>query len=601
MLMYRHIDEKRNEKSMKLTDFPEHIKQHLEKLKEEEETRFTRSSYRHRPITDLSLNEQIKPRVYFYNPQLKKLKMTRVYASQNLNLNAIMETAHTMLSVQEFAPQSHCRLVAYDPTSEVIIRSFENEKNPVLSDIQSTSEDPVEFLLEYRIGDQEFEIYEPGGTTWHVFTLKLSTMEMDGPFFVYSKSSENNETLRHSIAVRLNLKEDQLLVSTTQRCKKAFVTIDTPPTKEAQESLEELVTSQFKYIIDLYVNVPNTDASTLEIVGLPASEIAAAIEIASVDSTTSAHPSKGTALNNNDTNKLSNGFHHECNSEDSSLSDGDRTLVENFDRRLGASLGGGDSQISSTSHSPQLSSPEDENKQEALNRIKALYKGYSHGDCDSTSDVLYETPRFFHAIKLDVVDTVTVSTKHQYSDTMDGADEIARKPVVAYKILVDSHMKLSKFKQHIAHLIKIPENYFEITRKHDKCLKSQMNQSLFYFGGGETLSVELGKELQADEHRAKIFFMRLSDMNNDTGRLPCVCEWIYTDSMTVPTAKLDLVAKLKRIDAVKYKTLSVDNCRLWLKGGRSPIKIFSHEDVLGSELRSSSTTVEVRRINKLFA
>ncbi|XP_073842296.1 ubiquitin specific protease 47 isoform X2 [Musca autumnalis] len=595
MLMYRQVDGKRNEKSMKSDEFPEHIKKHLEKLKEEEENRVTRGSYRHRPIADLALNEQIKPRVYFYNPQLKKLKMTRVYASQNLDLNAVLESAYSMLSVQDFAPKSHCRLVGYDPPAEKIVRSFENDKNLSLTEIRANSEDPVEFLLEYRTGDQEFEIYEPGGTTWYVFVVKLNTMEMDGPFFVYSNTFENNDTLRHSIAVRLNLKEEEIMVATTQRYKKAFVSCDTAPSKEAQQRLEELARSQFKDVTYMYVNVPNTDPSNLEIVGIPSCELAS-------EESPSNDPSQ--QQQTNPSNGLSNGFHHECNSEDSSLSDGDRTLVENLHQRSSSSgggvaasssaagLGGGDSQISSTSHSPQLSSPEDEtNNQESFNRISSYYNAYLHGGDNCDTDVVapvQQPPRFFHAIKLDVLDTVTVSTKHQYSDATDGADETARKPVVAYKILVDSHMKLSKFKEHLSHLIKVPENYFEINRKHDKSLKSLMNQSLVYFSEGETLSVELGKELQEGEHRAKIYFMRLSDMNNDTARLPCVCEWIYTDSTTVPAAKAALINKLQRIDPVKYKTLNMDNCRLWLKGGRSPISIFSDNDVLGCEIRSSS-------------
>ncbi|XP_005184673.2 ubiquitin carboxyl-terminal hydrolase 47 [Musca domestica] len=592
MLMYRQVDEKRNEKSMKADEFPEHIKKHLEKLKEEEENRVTRGSYRHRPIADLSLNEQIKPRVYFYNPQLKKLKMTRVYASQNLDLNAVLDSAYSMLSVQDFAPKSHCRLVGYDPPAEKIIRSFENQKNLSLTEIRSGSEDPVEFLLEYRSGDQEFEIYEPGGTTWYVFVVKLNTMEMDGPFFVYSNTFENNETLRHSIAVRLNLKEADIMVATTQRYKKAFVSCDVAPSKEAQQRLEELARAQFKDVTYMYVNVPNTDPANLEIVGIPSNEL-----VAEQNDPTQQQQQQNPS-NGND-NKLSNGFHHECNSEDSSLSDGDRTLVENLHQRSSsgaggatgssaAGLGGGDSQISSTSHSPQLSSPEDENNQESYNSIYTYYNSYLHGENGDADVPVQHAPRFFHAIKLDVLDTVTVSTKHQYSDATDGADEMARKPVVSYKILVDSHMKLSKFKEHLAHLIKVPENYFEINRKHDKSLKSLMNQSLVYFSEGETLSVELGKELQEGEHKAKIYFMRLSDITNDTARLPCVCEWIYTDAMKVPAAKAALIQKLQRIDPLKYKTLNMNNCRLWLKGGRSPISIFSEDDTIGCEIRSSS-------------
>lgn len=588
MLMYRQIDAKRNEKSVKADEFPEHIKTLTEKLKEEEETKVSRGSVRHRPITDLTLPEQIKPRVYFYNPKSKKLVMTRVYVSQKFDINVVLESAYQMLSVEQFAPLSHCRLVGYDPPAERIVRSFENMKDPTLEEIQGNNEDPVEFLLEYRADGQEFEIYEPGGATWYVFMVNLSTMEMDGPFFVYSKAFENNDTLRHSIAVRLHVREDQLLVATTQRYQKAFVAYDPMPTKEAQLQLQEMARSRFKDITYLYLFVPNTDSTNLEIIGIPANE--ANEQMSAIQDNTAA------AQNNNNSANLTNGFNestastaattatvsHESNSEDSSLSDGDRTLVENIQHR-----GDGDSQISSTSHSPQLSSPEEENRQDSINRINAFYNGYSHGEPE-LSPIVPLAPQFFHAIKLEGVDpSATASSRHHYLEP-DSSEEAAKKPVVSYKILVDSHMKLSTFKTHVARLIQVPENYFQLNRKHDKSLKSLMSQTLVYFSEGETLLVELGKELQPDEHKAKIFFMRLSELNNESGRLPCVCEWIYTDAMTVAAAKASLVAKLQRIDAVKYKSLNTQNCRLWLKGGRSPIKIFTDEETLGCDIRSSA-------------
>ncbi|XP_023308993.2 ubiquitin carboxyl-terminal hydrolase 47 isoform X1 [Lucilia cuprina] len=584
MLMYRQIDTKRNEKCVKADDFPEHIKTLTEKLKEEEETRVSRGSVRHRPITDLALPEQIKPRVYFYNPKMKKLIMTRVYVSQKFDINVVLESAYQMLSVEQFAPLSHCRLVGYDPPAERIIRSFEGLKDPTLEEIQGNSEDPVEFLLEYRADGQEFEVYEPGGSTWYVYMVNLSTMEMDGPFFVHSKTFENNDTLRHSIAVRLHVKEDQLLVATL-RNGNAFVAYDPMPTKEAQQQLQEMARSRFKDLTYLYLFVPNTDPTNLEIIGIPANEthepIIPAVQEPTVGSSTSvAHNGLTNGLNESNAATLT--VAHESNSEDSSLSDGDRTLVENIQHR-----GDGDSQISSTSHSPQLSSPEEENRQDSINRINAFYNGYSHGEPD-LSPIVPQAPQFFHAIKLESVDTkATISSRHHYMDP-DSSEEAARKPVVSYKILVDSHMKLSTFKSHVQRLIQVPDNYFQLNRKHDKCLKNMMSETLVYFSEGESLFVELGKELQPEEHKAKIFFMRLSELNNESGRLPCVCEWIYTDSMTVATAKANLVAKLQRIDLAKYKSLNVQNCRLWLKGGRSPIKIFTDDETLGSDIRSSA-------------
>ncbi|XP_037900958.1 ubiquitin carboxyl-terminal hydrolase 47 isoform X2 [Glossina fuscipes] len=617
MLMYRQIDPKRNEKVLRVDDFPAHIKTLAEKLGHEEELRITRSgggsasssNARHRPISDLALPEHIKPRVYFYNPELRKLKMTRVYITQKFDLNSVLESAYQMLSVEQFAPLTHCRLVAYDPAAERIIRSFENTTNTLFNEIRNAGDDPIEFLLEYRADGQEFEIYEPDGATWYVFMVNLSTMEMDGPFFVYSQALENNPILKRSIATRLNVSEEHLLVATTQRHKKAFAACDLLPNTETQQHLQKLARSRFKDITYLFLNVPSTDATNLEIIDIPYDGISArqdqltpagdAVPDGSsacteiYDSRASGDSAQPANFSHNldnlggnilTTPALKFAVGHESNSEDSSLSDGDRTLVENLQNR-----GGGDSQISSTSHSPQLSSPEDENRQDSINRVNAFYSAcYELSQSEPVVDP--QATQFFHAIKLDVMDTATLlSNRHHnpYSD-LDSGEDVARKPMRSYKILVDSHMKLSVLKRHIERLINVPQKYFQIHHKHDKKLLS-MSQSLVYFSEGEVLSVELGKELLPEEHRAKIYFMRLSEFNNDTARVAFICEWIYTDATPVIVAKKALIAKLQRIDGVKYKTLTLDNCRLWLKGGRSPIRIYADNETMGSDVLSSAS------------
>jgi len=269
MLMYRQVDAKRNEHAAKCSDFPEHIKTLLPKLHAEEETRGTRLG-RHITVTDLALPDLYKPRVYFYNPSLKKLKMTRVYLSNSFDVNLVLMSSYKMLNVEQFAPMTRCRLVAYDSTEDTIIQSLEGFTDPALTELRSSHNYNLDFLLEYRAEDQEFENYASGGTTWYVFTVDLSTMAMDGPFLVYSATREANDVLRHSIATRLHINEQQFLLATVRgRSRKAFVAIDPHPTPEAQEHLQQLASSQFKYITYFYLDVPNTDASSLEMLGVP--------------------------------------------------------------------------------------------------------------------------------------------------------------------------------------------------------------------------------------------------------------------------------------------------------------------------------------------
>lgn len=283
----------------------------------------------------------------------------------------------------------------------------------------------------------------------------------------------------------------------------------------------------------------------------------------------------------------------ESHSEDSSLSDGDRTLVESLHNRYG-----GDSQISSTSHSPYLSSPEDEayNKANSLKRIHDLFQMAPDHTMETTSISRSNTPQFFCAEKINAVDPMTIWPRIHTSSTNDPNEELACKPILSYKIIVDSRMKMSTFTRHVESLIGVPSNYFKLHHKYE--VIDLMSSTVLFVCMGETLCVELGKVLQPDEDKVKISFMRLSELDNDTGKLPCICEWVCKASMTVGEAKKELIAKLHRID-VKYKTLNLNNCRLWLKGGRNPIEIMDDDETLGTDLRSmASAEVHKAKQNK---
>lgn len=605
MLMYRQMDPQRNEHAMQVPDFPEHITKLLPRLHSDDdgESRRHLSGGRY-ALSELSLPDLSKQRVYFYNPQLKKLKVTRVYVSRKLNVDLVLESAHLMLNVESFAPITRCRLVGYDATSEEIVQSFENVSDRALEEIRASFEGTMDFLLEYRAEGQVFEIYEPGGTTWYVYMVNLNTMEMDGPYLVYSAAHEKSDVLRHSIAVRLHVKENELLLATFCN-KKAFVAYDPAPTVEAEENLQSVAKSQFRALTYFYMNVPSTDAQSLETLEIPSldAQNPPAIEVSSdvvdavvmnsdvcVPDESSSTPTNG-CLSAGDYNRrdssLPGAMGHESNSEDSSLSDGDRTLVESIHNR-----GGGDSQFSSTSHSPQLSSPEDDSTPQdaAMSRITAFFHSSlrsNYKEEPSTSQYYsYSAKPFFHAIKIescnnDAVDTTT--TTSNFSDN-DGEGQPKRQETTSYKVILDSRMKMEDFKRNIESLIRVPANYFTITRKHDSFDPISSSQSLVCLSEGETLVIHLGKVLQENEHKAKIYYMKLSELNDDTSKLPYVFEWICKTGMTVTEAKKSLIAQLHRLDK-KYDTLSMDNCRIWTKGGRNPIKILANDEALGSDVR----------------
>lgn len=127
--------------------------------------------------------------------------------------------------------------------------------------------------------------------------------------------------------------------------------------------------------------------------------------------------------------------HHlepESNSEDSSLSDGDRTLVGDVSPNF-----------SSTNNSPacsdqHLSSPEDHTKT----------NGYYNGDDDTDMlDVNPSKPYYFKA------------NYYEESSSME-SDE----PVRMLKVLVHNHMIVANLKRALEPFIQVPMEYFKIFR-----------------------------------------------------------------------------------------------------------------------------------------
>lgn len=574
MLMYRQCDSKRNEHAMKTEDFPEYINTLLPKLNCEEEARHSRH-------TELALESRIKPRVYFYNPKLKKLKVSRVYVSRSFDLKFILESAYQSLMVEQFAPLSRCRLVAYD---EEIIRSYEKEGDHQMYPSS-------DYLLEVRDENGEFEVYEPGGVTLQTYKVNLQTMELDGPHLVYSSTFENCDVLKKSVATRLGLKQSEVLLATTPG-HKVFVATDPNASADAQDNFKNTVKKMFSKLTYFFLMVPNTDPDSLDILSIPQYE--------ATPNGSGADVVDAVLMNGDNSSDYPLSHHHqqqqhrresplpptttESNSEDSSLSDGDRTLVDT------------NGAMSSTSHSPQLSSPDESESQEMFHKINSILVEGPRGSAsasgsgsastagDDTTPAVAAQNFYFFADKIDADLPPSLSATPALNGNQDDAEDCNRKPSVMYKVIVDSRMKMAQLKRHLEALIRVPGNYFKVSRKYETTDPIYPSYTLLFLSEGEMLIVELGKILQIDEHKAKVYFMKLSELNNNSGKLPCVCEWIFKQGMTVREAKKQLVAQLHRIDA-KYKTLSVDNCRLWIKGGRNPVYFLNDDELLGTEGR----------------
>lgn len=135
----------------------------------------------------------------------------------------------------------------------------------------------------------------------------------------------------------------------------------------------------------------------------------------------------------------------ESNSEDSSLSDGDRTLVDSAPDIA---------DLSSTNNSPacsdtQLSSPEYHTR-----RITDF-------DCDDDTDTqnMYKSRKYY--FKASIFDDAAVASSNSMTNS---TGEECNKPQKILKVLVDGGMILGTLKQKLEPFVKVPKEYFKIFR-----------------------------------------------------------------------------------------------------------------------------------------
>lgn len=152
----------------------------------------------------------------------------------------------------------------------------------------------------------------------------------------------------------------------------------------------------------------------------------------------------------------------ESNSEDSSLSDGDRTLVDSAPDIA---------DLSSTNNSPacsdtQLSSPEYHNR-----RITDFD---CDDDADATATIAKTRQYYFKASYFNEQavlnasgsgsSSMTSSTSAMISSTLSDSDIPPAKPQKMLKVLVDQCMIIGNLKRALEPFVKVPKEYFKIFR-----------------------------------------------------------------------------------------------------------------------------------------
>jgi ubiquitin carboxyl-terminal hydrolase 47 len=300
---------------------------------------------------------------------------------------------------------------------------------------------------------------------------------------------------------------------------KVFITLD-----QDEEKFKQAV-DEMDNILTLYFALPNSKKETLERLSIPTYEPATVNSVDTVDSVAFNVPCSS-----------------ECNSEDSSLSDSDRTLVD-------------DSNL-------------------ATSRLH---------QCDQNGND--ETTYFFKGIlpnQSNVSSNGSVDSGNENDEDTTDTSESQK----VLKIFADRRMSVNKLKMKLQPFVKIPMEYFKIfhvlaAQTENEC--TQLSASLnTAFKDEERLVIELGRALRKGEFKVKLYYLNVAEMT-DIEKLPFICDYILRESAEVGQTKREILAHIRGLDA-KYEKLSFENTRLRKKSWKSPAQIFMDDQKFGDDI-----------------
>ncbi|CAH1098734.1 unnamed protein product [Psylliodes chrysocephalus] len=585
MLMYRQIDKERNAEAIGYSDFPPHIKKLLTDMrKKEEEDRINREKE----------NDMMRLTVYCQHPTTKILNETKLLVFNDSTLGEAVRDAYQRFNLDTATVDlKDCRLVVYNRKQECIDSSYESDEIKfcdILNMMQKRSSYFAEWMLEIREPETPWETFQADGINMKVYNIILETEEVNEPRLVRVDVDDTVQILKEKIGKLLNmdpetvkvvmemysnepkyLDNDEAIVKFDSNCSnyKLYVSnaLDEDPEKTFLFSKLKRLIQQFGYIISLQVVLPDTDVATLEAMSIPSLDLNQnldKLELGSGDRCTNS-PNLRVSPQPGQTD----GFGDQSNSEDSSLSDSDRTLV-------GETPGDCIGMLPSSPTSPtdhHMASPGDPREDNYSYDIMGNPgEEMNWDDVETHSDGC--SPNYYFKI----------TSESHITDPANWENTLVR----CCKILVDKRMTLERFKKNLEVILRVPSEYFKIYKHYANSEEewSCLSDTLRSAKDGERLTLKLGRVLRKDELKCNVYHLKLDtmDVNN------FLFEHIISRGQTVGSVKKEILFQAKKqhmLDIPYHK------CRLREKSWKKPKRVYLDDQKFDKDIIVVSPNVDV--------
>nr|XP_048711799.1 ubiquitin carboxyl-terminal hydrolase 47 isoform X5 [Caretta caretta] len=613
MLIYRLKDPTRNAKFLEVNEYPEHIKQLVQKEKE--------------------LEEQEK----------KQREIER-------NTCKIMD-------IEEAVPLDCCRLVKYDEFHDYLERSFEEEEEDIpmgllLGGVKSTY--MFDLLLETRRPDQIFQCYKPGEVMVKVHVVDLKTESVAPSISVRAYLNQTVTEFKELISKAVRLPAETMRV-VLERCYNdlRLLSVGNKTLKaegffrsnkvfvESSESLDRQMAYTDSHLwklldrhantIRLYVSLPehspgsqfkrtvnqkasgdsgNLDEACARVKGSLGNMISVeAILEESTEKLKSLSLQQEQEGDNGDSSKSTETSDFEniespLNEVDSLASAENRELEnqtqisdpENFqseersdsDVNNDRSTSSVDSDILSSSHSSDtlcnvdnapipLANGLDSHSITSSRRSKAnegKKETWDTAEEDSGTDSEYDESG----------KSMGEAQYMYFKAEPYAADEGSGEGQKWLLVNVDKRITLSAFKQNLEPFVGVLSSHFKVFRvyaSNQEFESVRLNETLSSFSDDNKITIRLGRALKKGEYRVKVYQLLINEPE------PCkfLLDAVFAKGMTVRQSKEELLPQLREQCGLD---LTIDRFRLRKKTWKNPGTVFLDYHVYEEDINISS-------------
>uniref|UniRef100_A0A182JKF4 Ubiquitin carboxyl-terminal hydrolase 47 n=1 Tax=Anopheles atroparvus TaxID=41427 RepID=A0A182JKF4_ANOAO len=618
MLMYRQIDGEKNTLPISEEEFPEHIKRLMAKIRDHEGN----PSRDHVDMTRL--------KVAYVNPHTRNIKTQRLALFNYCTLAETLQEALRVHHLKGVVPVERCRLVGYDTKNHTIERSFDGQQEETLTieDAMLQLKHCDGLLLEVREEGETFEEYLTHGvmtkTVAQYKAVIARKLKVNPKTLLIGKTVHNGSA--KLLANEESTLEDELFI---EYCK-VFVTAVPASQLGEDAAAADQYNSRFlqfiqrlDHLVALYMVLPNLEQETLDSLAIPRLSKETLASLAGADS------SSATAGG-------------DSNSEDSSLSDNDRTLVDddfvhiklNGDLHLANGNGGG--LVNGTTNGSSISNgtngtatPTTTNSTitaSASNggstKSNGLKNRYDYDDDDEEEEEdedakilqnLQECRAQEYYFKVTPLGTASGSNNNAATSTNgngSAADDCTRSTNHGsgdtdkhIQVLIDKRSSHAYLKYRLQSVLQIPMEYFKVTSAGSLCTNNESLLKELDFKDDERLAIDPGRVLRKGEHKLHVSYVNVKEMTEEMDKAPFLCTMVVKNGQLVGQIKADILALLNATlgEGHKYSHLHMNNCRLRRKGIKYLSAVYLDDDRIGKVTLTTLGDVFLQEVDDLDA